>query len=133
MIFEKTKVILDTNFLLVPGELGIDIFSEIERLLDERHKLIVFENTLEELETLIHRSNSKESINAKLGFVMAKQKNLKTIKGFSGHVDDIIVEYTKSNPSKFIVATQDKKLKSRLKRNNVRVIGVRQKKYLVLG
>ena len=133
MIFEKTKVILDTNFLLVPGELGIDIFSEIERLLDERHKLIVFENTLEELETLIHRSNSKESINAKLGFVMAKQKNLKTIKGFSGHVDDIIVEYTKNNPSNFIVATQDKKLKSRLKRNNVRVIGVRQKKYLVLG
>ncbi len=133
MIFKKKKVILDTNFLLVPGELGIDIFSEIERLIQERHEIVVFENTLEELETLIDRDKSKHSFNAKLGFIMAKQKNLKTIKGFSGHVDDIILDYTKSKPENFIVATQDKDLKRRLKKNHVKTIGVRQKKYLILG
>lgn len=133
MIFRK-KVILDTNFLLIPGELGVDIFSELERIMEEKYKVCIMEATMRELEELIERKRkSQEGFNAKLGYIMAKQKNLKTLKGSSStYADDSIVSYAEKNPDKVIVATQDKELIKRLNKINVKTIGLRQKKYLIL-
>lgn len=130
-MFFKKKIILDTNFLMIPGELGIDIFSQIDDLMQEPYKLCVMKGTNEELKKLIAKSkNTKESLNAKLGYIMLKQKNLKTLTGSSDNVDDSIVEYAKNH--QVIVATQDKELAKRLKEENVKTIALRQKKYLTL-
>ena len=131
-MFNTKKIILDTNFLLIPGEYGVDIFSEIERIADFKYKLYVMDNTIKELEKLIDRyGQKKEGMRVKLGYIMLKQKNLKTIKGSKEHVDDSIVEYASNNPDKVIVATQDKDLIKRLK--GIRTIRLRQKKYLIMG
>ena len=43
------QVILDTNFLLIPSQFGVDVFSEIERLVHERHEVCVLDKSLDEL------------------------------------------------------------------------------------
>jgi uncharacterized protein len=132
---KKTQVILDTNFLLIPGEKGVDIFSEIERILSEPFELCVIDKTIAELDKIVEKSaKRREGFNAKLGIILLKQKNLKTLKSFSEeYADKAIIDYATKNAEKVIVATQDKELREQLKKIPVRVIQLRQEKYLVLG
>ena len=46
------KIYLDTNFLLIPAQFKVDIFEEIERLMDKPYDLYVFDKSLKELEDL---------------------------------------------------------------------------------
>ena len=132
---KKTKVILDTNFLFIPGDIGVDVFSEIERIMREPYELCVMDSTIKELENLIiTTAKQKQGLNAKLGLILIKQKNLKTINGSSNnYADASILEYAAKNPEKTIIATQDKDLKQKLKKIPVRIITLRQKKYLEMG
>ena len=131
---KKTKIIIDTNFLLIPGELGIDIFSEIQRLINEPHDLYVLDKTIEELSKIIKKPQTKEGFNAKLGYIMIKQKNLKTLTSSKDlYADKAILEIAEKDPKSVIVATQDSVLKKALKEMSVRVITLRQKKYLEMG
>jgi len=61
-------VIVDTNALLIPGEFGVDIFEELERLGYEH--IIVPEAVLSELDRLRRRPNlkGKEKRAAKIGY-----------------------------------------------------------------
>ena len=43
------KIILDTNFLLIPAQFNVDIFSEIERICDFQYQLCIVDKTLSEL------------------------------------------------------------------------------------
>ena len=57
-----------------------------------------------------------------------KQKNVTLIKTSSSKsVDDLIIEHSNANT---IVITQDQELKRRLKQKKIRLITIRQKKYL---
>lgn len=132
IFFKKTKVILDTNFLLIPGKFGVDIFTQIKEVVNERHQICIFEDTKKELQKIIHKNNSKDSFNAKLGFVMAEQKNLKTLRSSKSHVDDAILSYATKNKDKTIVATHDKDLIKQLKKIPVKIINLKQKKYLII-
>ncbi|MFA6073715.1 MAG: PIN domain-containing protein [Candidatus Woesearchaeota archaeon] len=136
MIFTtKTKVILDTNFILIPGTRGVDILSEIERIMSEPYEICVLDKSIEELEKIVQKSGKKkEGFSAKLGLILLKQKNLKTLTSSSEeYADKAILAFAAKNPEKTIVATQDKGLKDKLKDISVRVIQLRQEKYLVLG
>ena len=64
----RNKVIVDTNALLIPGEFGVDIFEELERLGYEH--IIVPEAVLSELDRLRRRPNlkGKEKRAAKIGY-----------------------------------------------------------------
>ncbi|MGB7531976.1 MAG: PIN domain-containing protein [Halobacteriota archaeon] len=53
----RKKVIVDTNALLIPGEFGVDIFEELERL--GYGHIIVPEAVLSELDRLRQRPNLK--------------------------------------------------------------------------
>lgn len=131
---KKTKVILDTNFLIIPGEMGVDVFSEVNRVVSEPHELCIIDKTMDELETLIIRyGKKKEAFNAKLGFIMAKQKGLKTLPSSKDeYVDAAILKIATKNPERTIVATQDKQLQGELKKISTRIITLRQKKFLEL-
>jgi uncharacterized protein len=132
---KKTQIILDTNFLLLPGERGIDILSELERIMTEPYEACVIDKSIEELQNIIDKSpQKKEGFSAKLAIVLIKQKNLKTVKSFSEEYADIaIVNYAQKNAKSVIVATQDKDLRDKLKKIPVRTIQLRQEKYLILG
>lgn len=125
MLFsKKTEVVFDTNALLLPSE-GVDIFTLVEGALLEPHTLCTYDLVLTELETLM-AGKKKESFAAKLGYILSKQKALKTLQGSSGrHADDAIVE---GSGPKTIVVTQDKELIKRLRTKGIRVLRFQQGK-----
>lgn len=140
------KIILDTNFLLLPAQSLLDIFSEIERLMLEPYTLVVLDTTIGELEKLSH-GRSKDAQAARLGLALINAKRrenptlwekllgltpqdkqarkLAIIKS-KGHVDDAIVRMADKDT---IVATQDAQLKHRLKSKQIPRI-VASKKHL---
>ena len=129
---DKKKVIIDTNFLMIPGQFKVDIFSEIERIVDEPHELCVVEKTIAELEKIAQGGHIKDRFAAKLAVVLAAQKGLKRVPSSSRDIsadDEIVIASNKET----YVATQDAALRGRVKEKGAKVIGLRQKKYLVVN
>lgn len=127
----KKKVIIDTNFLLIPGQFKVDIFTEIKKLMNEPFYLCIVDQTMTELNKLAAAGKEKDRFAAKLALVLVRQKNLKTLHSFASKksVDDIIVKQSDENT---FIATQDKALRQRLREKSAKIIGMRQKKYLVI-
>ena len=118
------KIILDTNMLLVPFQFKVDIFKEIDRIIDEKYEIFVVDKTLEELEKLIKGNKEKDKKVAKLAKQLIKKNKVKIINTQGKNVDEIIIKIKDKDT---IVATQDKELRKKLKGD---VIVLRQKKYL---
>ena len=125
------KIILDTNFLLLPAQFGLDIFTELENLADFRYKLYVLEKSITELKKIAKEQKGKVKRDVKLALSMIEQKIRQDeiimidTSGDERLVDDIIVSL-----EGYIVATQDIGLQRRLKAKKAKIISMRQKKYL---
>lgn len=125
-------IYLDTNFLLIPAQFKVDIYSELERIIDFPHKVTILDKSLDEIRKIIREQKGKNKDAAKLALQLIehkiKQKSL-NITTFSKdlNVDDILVELANKE---VIVATQDKELKKRVEEKGGRIITLRDKKYL---
>lgn len=128
----KKKVIIDTNFLLIPGQFKVDIFTQTKELMNDSFTLHIIDKSIAELNKLTVAGKERNRLAAKLALVLIRQKNLKTLHSFGSRksVDDIIVR--KADKDTF-VATQDKALRERLRAKGAKIIGLRQKKYLVIA
>ncbi|MGV8140971.1 MAG: PIN domain-containing protein [Candidatus Woesearchaeota archaeon] len=124
------RVILDTNFLIIPMQFKVDIFTEIRRLVNEPHEICAYQGSIDELMDL-SKGNGKEAANAKTAIKLIKQKNLKTLPNSidEKYADNLILEGV---TSKDIVCTQDQALKRLLKSKHkgIRLIALKSKKYL---
>ena len=120
------RIILDTNFLLIPAQFKVDIFSEIQRIADFKYKLYMLDKTVDELKSIIENQKGKSREAAKLALQMAKAFNVAEIKTGKGYTDSILVEESKEPGT--IIATQDAELRRSLKN----VIFLRQRHYLAL-
>ncbi len=122
------KIVLDTNFLLVPGRFRVDIFSELRRVLDFKYELYIPDICLGELERL-SKGRGKVGSEAKLGLGLVEKKGVKVMKtAGKGHTDDVIVALAEKE--RFITATQDLSLAKRLKGKCLRVVVLRGKSHL---
>jgi rRNA-processing protein FCF1 len=121
------KIILDTNFLLIPAQFRVDIFREIERICDFPYQIQILDKTIDELNNIILKQKGKHKSAAKLALSIVKAKDLKmkTINS-SKPVDEILVELSNKG---YIIATSDKEVKQRARR----YITLKQKKYLIIG
>ena len=54
------KIILDTNFLLIPSQFNVDIFTEIDRICLFKYKLCVLDETINELNSIIEKQKGKK-------------------------------------------------------------------------
>jgi len=125
------KILLDTNFLLIPIEFGVDIFSEIDRICNFNYKLHILDKTIDELNNIIEKQKGKNKGSAKFALKLVKLKKINIIKTKEKlTTDELIIK--KANKKEFIVATQDKFLKKQLKLKNIPLIILRQKKTLIL-
>jgi hypothetical protein len=122
------KVILDTNFLLIPGTLGVDVFTEIRRI-DPSAKLFVVDKTIDELEK-IKKEQKKYARAADLALQLMKSQNIAALKTEKNKNADQIIAETAANG--YAVATQDKLLKKQLRDKNIPILILRQKKYVKL-
>jgi len=125
------KILLDTNFLLVPYQFGVDIFTQIDRIMHSQYRIFVLDKSVEELKKVIEEQKGKSRDAAKVALKLIAIKNIAIVKTQGNKkTDDAIIEL--SSEDDYIVATQDKDLKRRLINHGVGVIVLRQKKILVL-
>lgn len=123
------RIILDTNFLLLPFQHNLDIFTAVENLCDKKYELVVLEGTLKEIEKIIAEQSGINSKSARIALQLIKSKHLKIIPQILSSVDDELVRLAgKDN----IIATQDKELKRRIKKKGASVITMREKGYVEL-
>jgi uncharacterized protein len=127
----KKRVIIDTNFLLIPGQCMVDIFSELEKLMQDQFEMCYVDKSMDELSKIASTGREKDRFAAKLAVVLARQKSLKSLPSSKEDksVDDTIVKYAGKD---IFIATQDKALRERARKKGAEVIGLRQKKYLVV-
>jgi hypothetical protein len=129
------KVIIDTNMLLVPGQHKVDIFSEIDRLLDEPYELVILKGSMDELDKILISGSGADKQAAKLAKMLIDHQQRRDFAATTSckglkitpsspkvHVDDAIVEIAEDT----LVATNDAGLKRRLLERGVRVISLRQ-------
>jgi rRNA-processing protein FCF1 len=117
------RVALDSNFLLLPLNLRLDIFIEIERLLQGKVQFIVIKPVRNELGRLSQRGSElgrRASFALKL---MERCLEIDVKLNRSEKVDEALIRFAQDN--KVIVATSDMVLKKRLRDINVPVIYVR--------
>ncbi len=126
------KILLDTNFLLLPYQFRVDIFTQIDKISMFKYRLFIIDKTLEELKKIIEEQKGKNRDAAKIALKLIAIKNIKAIKTKSDkRADNAIAEL--ASEGNYIVATQDKDLKRRLINQGIGVIVLRQKKILALA
>ncbi len=127
------KIILDTNFLLLPGQFRFDIFSEIQQIMNHKYKLFIIDKTIDELEKIKSKSSKskqKDKIAANIALELLKLNDVEEISSENCKgptVDDFIVELADENT---FICTNDKELKFRLLDKGFTIIELMKKSYL---
>ena len=126
---ETLKIILDSNALFVPLEFKIDIFAEVERLINRNLNFVLLSPVKHELERLAAKDSPKMRREAAYALKLAEKCQYITVDNDEKlRTDDIIVKVAKAWNSP--VFTNDSELRRRLRDISVPVIYVRQKSRL---
>ncbi|MCR3884140.1 DNA-binding protein [Methanotrichaceae archaeon M04Ac] len=121
------KVLLDTNGLMVPGEFGVDVFEELERL--GYRRFLVLRPVLRELESLSRLADSRrDRIAARIGLLLAEGCEIVEA---SGGADEALLDLALKTGA--AVFTNDKELKKKLSTRGVTVIHLRQRRRLEIA
>ena len=124
------KIVVDTNFLAIPFEYGVDLPTELQRIVHGPITLVISSGTMDELRTLAGRGGRKA---AGARFVLQNMGLLESkfdveIARSTGKVDNWIIKFAKENPVS--VATNDAPLRRRLLALGVPVIVMKGKSKL---
>ena len=124
------KIVVDTNFLLMPYEYGIDLPGELMRIVHGPITLIISSGTKNELETLAGR-NGRRATAARFvlqNLPLIKSKFPVEIEPSKGAVDNWIINFARING--VTVATNDVPLRKKLLAMGVPVIAMKGKSKL---
>lgn len=127
MVPSERYVILDTNFLMIGEEFKLDLFSELDRLLDFRYKLVTLKPVVRELEK-VAEGKGKKGISAKVGLKLLNR--VKIVDTKIKDPDQAILEFALQKNA--IVCTNDKELKKKLIRQGINIIYLKGKTHLEL-
>jgi len=114
------RVVLDTNALMMPVELDVRLFDELDRILAPGYELFVPEAVLDELSTLA-QGNGKEATAASVGADLAERAE--PVEHDADYADDAVLEVARELEA--TVVTNDRPLRDRLFEAGVPVIGLR--------
>jgi rRNA-processing protein FCF1 len=125
------KILFDTNFLMIPLRFGVDVFEESERALNQLPEYYVTRSVLREIEVL--KQGASPSFAKELGFaekIAERCRVLEVDAEGEETVDESILRIAVEK--RLIVGTSDADLKRRLREAGVKVLVLRQKRYLEL-
>jgi len=127
-----TRVLLDTNALMLPVECDVRVFDELERVLEDP-KPVVPAACVAELEKLTDGQGA-EAVAASVGRDLADR--CERTPHVEQYADDAVVEVATRDPDDGAVvdcvATNDRDLRDRLLARDVPVIGLRGRNELAL-
>jgi rRNA-processing protein FCF1 len=119
------EAVLDTNFLMLAHQFGIDIFGELSGLLGEYRK-VTCSGVVKELEKL-SLGKGRDSTAAGYALKLLKLGKVEIKKNKNG-VDDWIVSYCIRSGA--VACTTDRELIGRLKKEGMKVVILRGKSRL---
>lgn len=122
------KIILDANFFLIPANFKVDVFEELDRIIEGSCEVFTIKPVVRELRGLA-REKGKDARAARVGLQLLEKKAIKVLKTKEKDADRAIIKM----PDDFVVATLDVELRKKLLKTGKKVIYLRAKKYLVLG
>ena len=124
-----SKILCDTNFLLIPIRFGIDIFINTDDALNDLATFYVSSKVLEEILTL--KKYAKPSLEKELQFALKIAERCKLIIDNSKvPVDESLIKLAKKE--RMIIGTTDSGLRKKARGEGIKVVFLRQKRYLVL-
>lgn len=125
-------VVPDTNFLLIPGQFGVDIIGELKRVLDVNFKVVIPNVVIKELDLIEKKSRGKDLVAIRMARQLIERFEIIDIGKFGEKpTDEQIYEFALKR-SNVIVCTNDKGLKKKLRERGIPVVYLRQRKILVL-
>ncbi|MEW6295451.1 MAG: PIN domain-containing protein [Candidatus Diapherotrites archaeon] len=107
----KTKIALDTNFLLSVSELRKDLVEEIRKEFGARAEIIAPEAVIKEIERLKERDKSTAK-KCRIALELIKKKKIRVLKGKKENADKELIELSMKG---FIIATNDSMLKKEIR------------------
>ena len=117
-----TTVGLDTNALMMPVEVGVRVFDELDRLLGAgMAEYVIPQPVVDELDALA-AGGGQEAKAASVGKDLANR--CRVVETNESYADDALVELAEDGQFAYVV-TNDRPLRDRLLSRGVRVIGVR--------
>ncbi|MFH0710948.1 MAG: DNA-binding protein [Candidatus Aenigmatarchaeota archaeon] len=122
------RIVYDTNFLMSIIKFRIDLFKELDLILDKPYENIIFDSVVTELRNLA-KGKTKSSDEARICLTFIKTK-FHVIKALEGKVDDVIFSMSDEDSA---VATNDIELRKRLKSKGIKTIYLRAKKHLAIS
>lgn len=122
------QVVLDTNFLLLPLQFKINIFKQIEEIIEAPHEFVVPSGVVGELK-VIARGRGRDGSAARFALKLLESGKARRVPS-TGNVDDWIVDYAAKEGA--AVATNDMLLRNRLKKAGVKMIALRSRARLGL-
>jgi len=120
------KILLDTNFLLVPAQFKVDIFEQLKEFGDD---FVVLDSAVRELK-IIGKRKSVSGVSARIALELIKKHNIEIVKTVEKSADNAILKFAMEHGC--VVATNDKKLIKRLRIKEIKIIRLRQRKYLII-
>lgn len=115
-----SRVIIDTNGLMIPGQFGLDIFSELKRLGFDSY--LVAKASVRELEKICSEGRGRDRTAAKIALSLLDRCTIIEKNGFA---DDIITDMAVDMNA--AVLTNDIELKKRLCSRGVTIVYLRDK------
>ena len=124
-------IIPDTNFLIYLSK--YKLWDELERVYG-KYKLLILPEVVYELDKLSKKDKkgkNKEHALLALEFIKKIEKKIKKRKGYADNSIIKTAYMLKKINKNFIIATMDRELMKKLKKQNIKILTIRQKKYLV--
>jgi rRNA-processing protein FCF1 len=120
------RIVIDTNFLIYAVSFGL--LQQIEK---PEITLIVPSIVLGELERLSEKEKkARDRDAAKFALYYVYKTNIKIVKTESRNADEAVMEVAKKENA--CLATMDEMLARNAKARGIKIVGIRQKKYIVL-
>ena len=124
-------MILDSNFLFIPPQFQVDIFEELKKLLNQRFEPVLLYSTYQELLKIAEHGTPRLRGQASLALELAEKCSIVSVEMHCGeNADDVILRVAKE--WRCPVATNDRELRKRLRREGVATIFLRQRAYLAM-
>ncbi|WP_126662358.1 PIN domain-containing protein [Haloterrigena salifodinae] len=123
-----TQVALDTSALMMPVELDVRLFDELERLLND-YEATAPQAVLEELRRLSEKGG-EEGTAANVGHDLATERCL-VVDTEASYADDALVELAREDVVDYVV-TNDRPLRDRVLEASVPVIALRGRNKLAI-
>ncbi|MFP8951504.1 PIN domain-containing protein [Natrialbaceae archaeon A-arb3/5] len=124
----STRVALDTSALMMPVELDVRLFDELDRVLGE-YEPTAPQSVVEELRRLSEKGGT-EGTAASVGHDLATERCL-LVDTEASYADDALVELAREGATDYVV-TNDRPLCDRVLEANVPVIALRGRNKLAI-